>query len=85
MCDSEKRTDCQLSMRSDLKVHRDGRPGPFLLIVGRQQLDLGAYLRLLHPSHAFDPLHTIKLRMSFIGFSNMKLILNPSQEYMGAE
>lgn len=45
-------------MYSHLKVHRDGRPGPFLLIVGGQQLDLGADLRLFHPSHAFDPAHT---------------------------
>lgn len=40
---------------SDLKVHGDGGPGPFLLIVGRQQLDLGADLRFFHPGHAFDP------------------------------
>lgn len=40
---------------TDLKVHGDGRPGPFLLIVGRQQLDLSADLRFLHPGHAFDP------------------------------
>lgn len=42
-------------MCSDLKVHGDGRSGPFLLIVGRQQLDLSADLRFLHPGHAFDP------------------------------
>lgn len=40
---------------SDLKVHGDGRSGPFLLIIGRQQLDLSADLRFLHPGHAFDP------------------------------
>lgn len=42
-------------VHSDLKVHGDGRSGPFLLIVGRQQLDLSADLRFLHPGHAFDP------------------------------
>lgn len=41
--------------RPHLKVHRDGRPGPFLFIIGGQQLDLSADLRLLHSSHAFDP------------------------------
>lgn len=41
-----------------LKVHRDRRPSPFLLIVGGQELDLSADLRLFHPSHAFDPTHT---------------------------
>lgn len=45
-------------MYSHLKVHRDGRPGPFLFIVGGQQLDLCTDLRLLHPSHAFDPANT---------------------------
>ena len=56
-------------MYSDLKVHRDGRPGPFLLIVGGQQLNLSADLRLLHSSHAFDPIHTHKNKCH-IGFSN---------------
>lgn len=46
------------STRSHLKVHGDGRPGPFLLVVGRQEFDLGTDLRLLHPSHAFDPADT---------------------------
>lgn len=41
--------------RSHLEVHGDGRTGPFLLVVGRQEFDLGADLRLLHPGHAFDP------------------------------
>lgn len=58
MCDTDEGRECKLLMSSDLKVHRDGRPGPFLLIVGRQQLDLSADLRFLHPSHAFDPKHT---------------------------
>lgn len=46
------------STRSHLKVHGDGRPGPLLLVVGRQEFDLGADLRLLHPGHAFDPADT---------------------------
>lgn len=58
MCDRQEGQTVKLLTRSDLKVHRDGRSGPFLLIVGRQQLDLSADLRLLHPSHAFDPTHT---------------------------
>lgn len=74
VCDREEGRDCRILMRSDLKVHRDGRPGPFLLIVGRQQLDLGADLRLLHPSHAFDPANTqtVKIWKCRIGFSNKK-------------
>lgn len=40
---------------SDLKVHGDGRPCPFLLVIGREQLDLCTDLRLLHPRHALNP------------------------------
>lgn len=40
---------------SDLKVHGDGGPRPLLLVVGRQQLDLCADLRLLHPGHTLYP------------------------------
>lgn len=40
-----------------LKVHRNGRTSPLLLIVGGQQLDLSADLRLLHSSHALYPDH----------------------------
>lgn len=69
-------------VKTNLKVHRDGGPGPFLLVVGRQQLDLSADLRLLHPSHAFDPTNSNSqaLELSSLGFSSKKPHFKPLRE-----
>lgn len=64
----------ELFVYSDLKVHRDGRPGPFLLVVGRQQLNLSTDLRLLHASHTFDPKHTwTQKEMMMMYFESKKI------------
>lgn len=40
---------------ADLKVHRDGRPCPLLLVAGAQQLNLSTQLAFLHSAHPLDP------------------------------
>lgn len=37
-----------------LKVHRDGGPGPLLLITGVQKLNFSTQLAFLHPTHSFN-------------------------------
>ena len=38
-----------------LKVHRDGRSRPLLLVAGTQKFNLGTQLAFLHATHPLDP------------------------------
>jgi len=60
-----------------LEVHGNRGTGPLLFLGGRQQFDLGAYLRLLHPAHS---LHSDETKKTCWRIRNKRILKRAREE-----